>query len=49
MFLESKLAQTPNTKLENILTQIQNQLTNINTPQAKQVNDLIGKNYYKHQ
>ena len=43
VFLESKLAQTPNTKLENVLTQIQNQLTNVNTPQAKQVNDLIGK------
>ena len=43
IFLESKLAQTPNTKLENVLTQIQNQLTNVNTSQAKQVNDLIGK------
>ena len=43
VFLESKLSLNPNTKLENILTQIQNLIKDINTPQAKQVNELINK------
>ena len=43
VFLESKMAQTPNTKIENILNQIQNLIKEINTPQAKQVNELISK------
>lgn len=43
VFLESKLSQTPNSKLENVLTQLQNLVKNINTPQAKQVNELIDK------
>ena len=43
VFLESKMAQTSNTKIENILSQIQNQIKDITTPQAKQVNELINK------
>ncbi|MDN5106537.1 flagellar hook-length control protein FliK [Aliarcobacter butzleri] len=43
IFLESKLSQTPNSKLENVLTQLQNLVKDINTPQAKQVNELIDK------
>jgi len=43
VFLESKMAQTPNGKLENILNQIQNQIKDINTPQSKQVSELITK------
>ncbi|WP_323589387.1 flagellar hook-length control protein FliK [Aliarcobacter butzleri] len=43
IFLESKLSQTPNSKLENVLTQLQNLVKDINTPQAKQVNKLIDK------
>ncbi len=43
VFLESKMAQTPNTKIETILNQIQNLIKEINTPQAKQVNELISK------
>ena len=43
VFLESKLATTPNAKLENILTQIQNLVKEINTPQAKQVGELLAK------
>lgn len=43
IFLESKLSQTPNSKLENVLTQLQNLLKDINTPEAKQVNELIDK------
>ncbi len=43
VFLESKLSLNSNTKLENILTQIQNLVKDINTPQAKQVNELINK------
>ena len=43
VFLESKLSLNPNTKLENILTQIQNLIKDINTPQAKQINELINK------
>lgn len=43
VFLESKLSQTPNSKLENVLTQLQNLVKDINTPQAKQVNELIDK------
>lgn len=43
IFLESKLSSNSNTKLENILTQIQNLVKDINTPQAKQVNELINK------
>ncbi|WP_151948641.1 flagellar hook-length control protein FliK [Aliarcobacter butzleri] len=43
IFLESKLSQTPNSKLENVLTQLQNLVKDINTPQAKQVNELINK------
>ena len=43
VFLESKMAQTSNTKIENILSQIQNQIKDITTAQAKQVNELINK------
>jgi hypothetical protein len=43
VFLESKIAQSPNTKIENILNQIQNLIKDINTPQAKQVSELITK------
>ncbi|MBU0925512.1 hypothetical protein KKG81_11535 [bacterium] len=43
VFLESKMAQTPNTKIENILNQIQNLIKDINIPQAKEVNELINK------
>ncbi|KLE06297.1 flagellar hook-length control protein FliK [Aliarcobacter butzleri] len=43
IFLESKLSQTPSSKLENVLTQLQNLVKDINTPQAKQVNELIDK------
>ena len=43
VFLESKMTQTPNTKIETLLNQIQNLIKDINTPQAKQVNDLISK------
>ena len=43
VFLESKMAQTPNTKIETILNQIQNLIKEINTPQSKQVNELISK------
>lgn len=43
IFLESKMAQNPNSKIETILTQIQNLIKNIDTPQAKQVNELINK------
>ncbi|MGE4462258.1 MAG: hypothetical protein AB7D49_07475, partial [Arcobacter sp.] len=35
VFLESKLSQNSNTKLETILNQIQNLVKDINTPQAK--------------
>jgi hypothetical protein len=43
VFLESKMAQNPNAKVENILNQIQNLTKDLNTPQAKQVNELITK------
>ncbi|PUE63669.1 flagellar hook-length control protein FliK [Arcobacter caeni] len=43
IFLESKLATPTNAKLENVLTQIQNLVKDINTPQAKQVNELVNK------
>lgn len=43
VFLESKMTQTPNTKIETLLNQIQNLIKDINTPQAKQVSDLISK------
>ena len=43
VFLESKMSQTPNTKIENILNQIQNLIKDINTPQTRQVNELISK------
>ena len=43
VFLESKMAQTPNTKIETILNQIQNLIKEINTPQTKQVHELISK------
>lgn len=43
VFLESKLATPTNEKLENVLTQIQNLVKDINTPQAKQVNELVNK------
>lgn len=45
VFLESKMAQSsnPNIKIENILNQIQNLIKDLNTPQAKQVNELISK------
>lgn len=45
VFLESKMIQTPNTKIENVLNQIQNLVKNIDTPQAKQVNDLLVKTF----
>jgi hypothetical protein len=45
VFLESKMTQTPNTKIENILNQIQNLVKNIATPQVKQVNDLLTKTF----
>ncbi|MEZ4693831.1 MAG: hypothetical protein R2837_07530 [Aliarcobacter sp.] len=43
VFLESKLSQNSNTKLETILNQIQNLVKDINTPQAKQVTELLNK------
>lgn len=43
VFLESKMSQTPNTKIENILSQIQNLIKDINTPQTKQINEQINK------
>ena len=45
VFLESKIAQssTPNSKIETILNQIQNLIKDLNTTQAKQVNELISK------
>ena len=43
VFLESKMTQTPNAKIENILNQVQNLIKDLNTPQAKQVNELISK------
>lgn len=43
VFLESKMAQNPNAKVENILNQIQNLIKDLNTPQSKQVNELITK------
>lgn len=43
VFLESKMTQTPNTKIETILNQIQNLIKDIDIPQAKQVNELISK------
>ncbi len=43
VFLESKLAQNPNSKIENILNQIQNLIKDLNTPQAKQVTELINQ------
>ena len=43
VFLESKMTQTQNAKIENILNQVQNLIKDLNTPQAKQVNELISK------
>jgi hypothetical protein len=43
VFLEAKLSQNTNNKVENILTQIQNLVKDLNTPQAKQVNELLNK------
>lgn len=43
VFLESKMTQTPNAKIENILNQVQNLIKDLNTPQVKQVNELISK------
>ena len=43
VFLESKMTQIPNAKIENILNQVQNLIKDLNTPQAKQVNELISK------
>ena len=43
VFLESKMSQTPNTKIETLLNQIQNLIKDIDIPQAKQVNELISK------
>ena len=43
VFLESKLATPVNAKLESVLTQIQNLLKDNNTPQSKQVNELLNK------
>ena len=37
------MTQTPNTKIENILNQVQNLIKDLNTPHAKQVNELISK------
>ena len=45
VFLESKMTQTPNAKIENILNQIQNLVKNVDTPQAKQVNELLTKTF----
>ncbi len=42
-FLESKMAQNPNNKIENILNKIQNLVKDLNTPQAKQIDELISK------
>ena len=43
VFLESKMAQNPTNKIENILNQIQNLIKDLNTPQSKQINELILK------
>ncbi len=43
VFLEAKLSLNTNNKVENILTQIQNLVKDLNTPQAKQVNELLNK------
>jgi hypothetical protein len=43
VFLEAKMNQTSNTKVENILNQIQNLVKDIDTPQAKQINELLTK------
>ena len=43
VFLESKISQATNPKLENILNQIQNLIKDINTPQAKEANEIINK------
>ena len=43
VFLESKMEQNPTSKIENILNQIQSLVKEVNTPQAKQVNELIMK------
>jgi hypothetical protein len=45
VFLESKMTQTPNSKIENILNQIQDLVKNVDTPQAKQVNELLTKTF----
>jgi hypothetical protein len=45
VFLESKMTQTPNAKIENILNQIQNLVKNVDTTQAKQVNELLTKTF----
>jgi hypothetical protein len=49
VFLESKIAQsanqnnTLNTSVKNLLNEIQNLIKNIDTPQSKQINELINK------
>ena len=43
VFLESKIAQNSSNKLEQLLNQIQNITKDLNSPQAKQVNELITK------
>ena len=45
VFLESKMTQSPNAKIENVLNQIQSLVKNIDTPQAKEVNDLLTKTF----
>jgi hypothetical protein len=45
VFLESKMTQTPNSKIENVLNQIQDLVKNVDTPQAKQVNELLTKTF----
>ena len=45
VFLESKMTQTPNAKIENILNQIQNLVKNVDTTRAKQVNELLTKTF----
>lgn len=43
VFLESKLSQTTNSKLESVLNQLQNIVKNIDSPQAKEVLQLLNK------
>ena len=43
IFLESKLSSNENSKLQNLVTQIQNSIKEINTPQVKQLNETINQ------